>query len=224
MPLREYTPNCRGRLFRLTSSCSIAAKRRFISEKLLNSTLRPSNSTVLVSRRSTVRFRAIYSASVNTEGHLRYRTTLHPEAIFLTLPRFEDSMIFHTLRFIQPSILIAVFFVLLPVYAGTIRYKHNPTIPLPPKPLSVASTGAVTVHASEEISVQPHDTTFCLPDSTSDGAPTIFCQGETTKFDLTGSVSSYALETEAGSMTRIDDGISVCSIAKDVYGRAIYYV
>ena len=123
-------------------------------------------------------------------------------------------MVFHTLRiipFATHSVCFVCCFALLPACAGTIGDKHTP------RPLSVASTGAVTVYSPEKASIHAQDATSCFPGHTSDGAPVTFCQGETTQFHLAGPVPSYTLEIEAGSMTYIDDGSSLCQIAESMH-------
>ena len=129
-------------------------------------------------------------------------------------------MVFHTLRtipFATHSVCFVCYFALLPACAGTIGDKYTSAMPLPPWPLSVASTGAVTVYSPEKTSVHAQDATSCFPGHTNDGAPVTFCQGETTQFHLAGPVPSYTLEIEAGSMTHIDDGSSLCRIAEGMH-------
>ena len=131
-------------------------------------------------------------------------------------------MVFHTLRiipFATHSVCSLCCFTLLHACAGTIGDKHTPVMPFPPRPLSVASTGAVTVYSPEKTSVHAQDATFCFPGHTSDGAAVTFCQGETTQFHLAGPFPSYTLEVEAGSMTRIDDGSSLCQIAESMHEK-----
>ena len=74
-----------------------------------------------------------------------------------------------------------------------------------------------TVYSPEKASIHAQDATSCFPGHTSDGAPVTFCQGETTQFHLAGPVPSYTLEIEAGSMTYIDDGSSLCQIAESMH-------
>ena len=129
-------------------------------------------------------------------------------------------MVFHILRiipFTTHSVCSVCCFALLPTCAGTIGDKHTPAMPLPPRPLSVASTGAVTIYSPEKTSVHAQDATSCFPGHTSNGAPVTFCQGETTQFHLAGPVPSYILEIEAGSTTHIDDGSSLCRIAESTH-------
>ena len=129
-------------------------------------------------------------------------------------------MFFHTLRiipFATHSVCFVCCLALLPACAGTIGDKYTPAMPLPPWSLSVASTGAVTVYSLEKTSVHAQDATSCFPGHTSDGAPVTFCQGETTQLYLAGPVPSYALDIEAGSMTHIDDGSSLCRITESTH-------
>ena len=132
-------------------------------------------------------------------------------------------MFFHTLRiipFATHSVCFVCCLALLPTCAGTIGDKYTPAMPLPPWSLSVASTGAVTVYSLEKTSVHAQDATSCFPGHTSNGAPVTFCQGETTQLYLAGPAPSYTLEIEAGSMTHIDDGSTLCQIAESMHEQS----
>ena len=111
-------------------------------------------------------------------------------------------------RVIPLSALIACCCTPLPAHAVTDIVKNNPTYNRLPWPLSVASTGAVTVHAFEKVSIHGQDTTSCFPGNGGDGSPSLFCQGIPTRLNLDGACDPFTLEVGAGSVTHIDDGVS----------------